>query len=139
MKHHLRKLTGAQFKLAAYLYGRLQRKAELTIRTLDLVESTGLSVGSVQAASNGLAKKSILLVEGGPGKTKTYRLPAARPRKAKQAKSKTSTAASREADKDTPAPAQSTTKPAAVKKKARKVPQPVAPSEPGRLCRYWMN
>jgi DNA-binding MarR family transcriptional regulator len=44
----LRNLTGAQFKLAAYLYRRLQRKPELTIRAKDLAKATGLSQKSVQ-------------------------------------------------------------------------------------------
>jgi hypothetical protein len=99
VKHHLRKLTGAQFKIAAYLYRRLQRHGELKIRTKDLAAATGLSVGSAQAASNSLAKQSILLVEGGPGKTKTYRLPAAKPRKAKPTRSKTVALARRQAAK----------------------------------------
>jgi hypothetical protein len=105
VRHHLRNLTGAQFKMAAYLYRRLQRNAELTIRTKDLAEATGLSVGSAQAASNGLAKQSILLVEGGPGKTKTYRLPAAKPRKSKPVGSKTAAVARRQADKPASSPA----------------------------------
>ena len=129
MEHQLRKLTRAQFKLAAYLYGRLQRHPELTIRTKDLAEAIGLSVGSAQAASNGLAKQGILLVEGGPGKTKTYRLPAARPRKAKPGAFKTVALAKPPSAQPTPAQAQPTIKPAVVKKKAKRVPSQVAPSE----------
>jgi len=75
----IQKLTGAQFKLAAYLYRRLQRNPELTIRAKDLAKATGLSEKSVQSASNHLEKQNILAVTGGPGTTKTYRLPAAKP------------------------------------------------------------
>jgi hypothetical protein len=82
----LRNLTGAQFKLAAYLYRRLQREPELTIRAKDLAEATGLSEKSAQSASNHLAKQNILAVIGGPGTTKTYRLPAAQPAKPGAAK-----------------------------------------------------
>jgi hypothetical protein len=75
----IKKLTGAQFKLAAYLFRYLQRKPALTIRAIDLVTATGLSEKTVQAASRHLAKQNILAVTGGPGATKTYRLPAAKP------------------------------------------------------------
>jgi hypothetical protein len=124
VKHHLRKLTGAQFKMAAYLYRRLQRHGELTIRTKNLAETTGLSVGSAQAASNSLAKQSILIVEGGPGKTKTYRLPAAKPRKAKPSESKTMALAGRQSAK--PAPA------TAVPAVEASIPVTVAPATPKR-------
>jgi hypothetical protein len=56
----LRNLTGAQFKLAAYLYRRLPRKPELTIRAKDLAKATGLSEKSAQSASNHLAQQNIL-------------------------------------------------------------------------------
>ena len=69
------KLSGAQFKLAAYLYWRLEQEPELTIRSKDLAALTGLSIGATQSASNSLAKLKVLDVIGGPGKTKTYRLP----------------------------------------------------------------
>jgi hypothetical protein len=82
----IQKLTGAQFKVAAYLFRHLQRKPELTIRAKDLVTATGLSEKSVQSASRYLAKQNILAVTGGPGATKTYRLPAAQPAKPGAAK-----------------------------------------------------
>jgi hypothetical protein len=82
----LRNLTGAQFKLAAYLYRRLQRKPELTIRAKDLAKATGLSEKSARSTSNHLAKQNIIAVTGGPGTTKTYRLPAAQPAKPGAAK-----------------------------------------------------
>jgi DNA-binding MarR family transcriptional regulator len=75
----IQKLTGAQFKLAAYLYRHLQRKPELTIRAKDLATATGLSLKSADSASRHLEKQNILAVTGGPGATKTYRLPAAKP------------------------------------------------------------
>jgi hypothetical protein len=75
----IQKLTGAQFKLAAYLYRRLQRNPELTIRAKDLAKATGLSEKSAQSVSRYLEKQNILAVNGGPGTTKTYRLPAAKP------------------------------------------------------------
>jgi hypothetical protein len=82
----LRNLTGAHFKLAAYLYRRLQRKPELTIRAKDLAKATGLSEKGVQSASNHLAQQNIIDATGGPGTTKTYRLPAAQPPKPGAAK-----------------------------------------------------
>jgi hypothetical protein len=55
----LRNLTGAQFKLAAYLYRRLQRKPELTIRAKDLAKATGLSEKSARStASDANGKRS---------------------------------------------------------------------------------
>jgi DNA-binding MarR family transcriptional regulator len=63
---HLQDLSGAEFKLAAYLYSRLRRRPALTIRTKDLVEETGLAIGSVQSASQRLAKQNVFDVTGGP-------------------------------------------------------------------------
>jgi hypothetical protein len=82
----IQNLTGAQFKLAAYLYRRLQRKPELTIRAKDLAKATGLSEKSVRSTSNHLAKQNLLDVTGGPGTTNTYRLSAAQPPKPGPAK-----------------------------------------------------
>src|SRR5579862_5081354 len=121
MEEQLLRLSGAQFKVAAYLYRRLQRKPELTIRTQDLAEVAGVSPRTTQTAVKKLAKLKIFAITGGPGVTKTYRLPA---RASKSRRSNKSPSA-----QPAPAPAQPTIKSAA-KKKVKTVPLPVVPSEP---------
>jgi hypothetical protein len=129
----LRNLTGAQFKLAAYLYRRLQREPELTIRAKDLAEATGLSEKSAQSASNHLAKQNILAVIGGPGTTKTYRLPAAQPAKpgaAKPGGSNTIVRSRRQTAKPAAAPPPPTPEPVTEKPDPKRMPPVVAPPKP---------
>ena len=99
IKQHIQEIKGANFKVAVYLYWRLREEPELTITTKELAEKTGQHIGSTQSASNRLAKQGILKVTGGPGVTKTYRLPAAKARKAKPGRTKTMSIAARQADR----------------------------------------
>src|SRR5580700_10904656 len=129
----LRDLTGAQFKLAAYLYRRLQRKPELTIRAKDLAKATGLSEKSARSTSNHLAKQNIIAVTGGPGTTKTYRLPAAQPAKpgaAKPGSSNTRVRSRRQTAKPAAAPPPPVPEPVTEKPDPKSMAPVVAPPLP---------
>ena len=54
---HLPELSGAEFKLAVYLYYRLRRRIEITCTIQELADATGLSWRRTQSALQSLAEK----------------------------------------------------------------------------------
>jgi hypothetical protein len=57
-------LSGAEFKLAVYLYRRLERRPEVVTTVDQLAKATGLSWRQTQTALRSLNKKAILRVDG---------------------------------------------------------------------------
>ena len=60
---HLRDLSGAECKLAVYLYQRLARRREVRSTITELAQATGVSWRQTQSALRSLDKKRILQVE----------------------------------------------------------------------------
>ena len=59
----IRKLGGAEFKIATYLYYLIERQTEVITNIRTLAETTGLSWRQTQSALQGLAMKGILQVD----------------------------------------------------------------------------
>jgi hypothetical protein len=75
---HIRELTGVEFKIAVYLYRRLERKAAgaiLEIRIADIASATRVSHKQTQTALKTLEKQGVLLVDSGRGRTTRCSLP----------------------------------------------------------------
>ena len=72
-------LSGAEFKVAAYLYRLLERRSSLTIRIEDVSRATGVSWRQTQAALQSLARQGFLVIASGGGRGARYSLPAQRP------------------------------------------------------------
>jgi hypothetical protein len=75
---HIRELTGVEFKLAVYLYRRLEQKAGsaiLEIKIADIARAAGVSPKQTQTALKALEKQGVLLVDSGRGRTTRCSLP----------------------------------------------------------------
>lgn len=80
IRDHIQELRGAEFKIAVYLYARLDRARcpdMVEMKIADLSTATGVSWKQTQVALQRLNEKSILRVEGGRGRTTCCRLPGA--------------------------------------------------------------
>jgi hypothetical protein len=75
---HIRELTGVEFKIAVYIYRRLERKAAsriLEIKIADIARATGASPKQTQTALKTLQKQGVLLVDTGRGRITRCSLP----------------------------------------------------------------
>src|SRR5579862_8178999 len=76
---HLAGLSGAEFKLAAYLYRQLRRREQVEMTILQLKQATGICEKHVHTAAKRLRAKGLLRVEARRGYTTKYRLPSVSP------------------------------------------------------------
>jgi len=72
-------LTGAEFKIASYLCGQLEKQAVVDTTITALSRATGVSWRHTQACLQSLAKAGVLLVYSRKGHGIECRLPAAAP------------------------------------------------------------
>jgi hypothetical protein len=75
---HIRELTGVEFKIAVYLYRRLERKtasAILEIKIADIGAATGVSTKQTQTALKALEKQGVLMLANGRGRITRCSLP----------------------------------------------------------------
>jgi hypothetical protein len=75
---HIRELTGVEFKIAVYLYRRMERKAAsriMEIKIADIARATGVSPKQTQTALKALQKQGVLLVDNGRGRITRCSLP----------------------------------------------------------------
>ena len=63
IQRRIKDLTGAEFKLAVYLYCRLGDQPEITTTVAELAQATGLSWRQTQSALRSLDKKAVLRVD----------------------------------------------------------------------------
>jgi hypothetical protein len=70
-------LTGAEFKIASYLCGQLEKQAVVDTTIAALSRATGLSWRHTQACVQSLAKKDVLLIHSRKGHGIECRLPVA--------------------------------------------------------------
>ena len=60
---HIRNLSGVEFKIAAYLYRRLERQKQVSENIHAIATATGLSWRQTQSALRKLAEKGVLQVD----------------------------------------------------------------------------
>ena len=72
---HIRSLSGAEFKIAAYAYRRLESQKQITCKIGELADATGLSWRQAQSALKRLRERGILDVDSTPGRGTCCRLP----------------------------------------------------------------
>jgi hypothetical protein len=60
---HIADLSGAEFKLAAYLYLRLERRREFETTVEQLAQATGLSWRQTQSALRSLDRKAVIRID----------------------------------------------------------------------------
>ena len=80
---HIRSLSGAEFKIAAYAYRRLESQEQITCKIGELADATGVSWRQAQSALKRLRERGILDVDSTPGRGTCCRLPDAVKAKAK--------------------------------------------------------
>jgi len=74
---HICELGGAEFKLAAYLYDRLEQEEQISEEIETFARATGVSWRQTQTALRSLAQKGILEVDSTPRRGTSCRLPQA--------------------------------------------------------------
>ena len=76
IQNHLQTLSGAEFKVAVYLYWRLQKEPEVITTVKGVAEATGLSPRRTQFALARLNQQGILRIESRQNHGTSCRLPA---------------------------------------------------------------
>src|ERR1035437_2450441 len=76
---HLPSLAGAEFKVAAFLYRRLERRQIVEMTIAELARATGVCAKQVHVVAKHLRNSGLLRIESRRGYATKYSLPPALP------------------------------------------------------------